>query len=115
MTAKKKDNAFMDIMADEGQDTVAPVESAVPRAPAGTPADTKTGATAKKGEASANRQRGRPRKADAEDIQSTTVRLNSDDHTALRMLALRDKKSMNDVIITALAEYCEKRSVRFGK
>ncbi len=115
MTAKKKDNAFMGIMADEGQDSAVPVESAVPSAPAKAPADAKAGTAVKKGEPSANRQRGRPRKADAEDIQSTTVRLNADDHTALRMLALRDKKSMNDVIITALAEYCEKRSVRFGK
>lgn len=55
--------------------------------------------------------RGRPRKAGSDDLQATTLRLNTDDHSAVRMLALRDKMPMNDLIFTALKEYCERRGV----
>jgi predicted HicB family RNase H-like nuclease len=59
----------------------------------------------------AKRSVGRPRKAIKPDVQTTTIRMDPADHTAVRTLALRDKVAMNDLVFTALKEYCKKRGV----
>lgn len=55
---------------------------------------------------------GRPPKAVKETVQTTTIRLDPDDHLAVRQLALRDKQTMNELVFVALQEYCDKRGVR---
>ena len=61
----------------------------------------------------APRKRGRPPKPENEQLQSTTLRLDPEDHATLRSLAFRDRTTLNDLIYRALADYCEGRSVRF--
>lgn len=55
---------------------------------------------------------GRPPKAVKETVQTTTIRLDPDDHLAVRQLALRDKQTMNELIFVALQKYCDSRGVR---
>jgi predicted HicB family RNase H-like nuclease len=57
---------------------------------------------------------GRPPKAEKELVQSTTIRLDPDDHLAVRQLALRDKQTMNELIFIALKKYCDGRGVRLS-
>ncbi len=55
---------------------------------------------------------GRPPKAVKDTVQTTTIRLDPDDHLAVRQLALRDKQTMNELIFVALQKYCDSRGVR---
>jgi predicted HicB family RNase H-like nuclease len=57
---------------------------------------------------------GRPPKAEKELVQSTTIRLDPDDHQAVRQLALRDRQTMNELIFIALKNYCDGRGVRLS-
>lgn len=54
---------------------------------------------------------GRPKKVKLPEFQTTTIRMDPADHTAVRTLALRDKVAMNSLIFSALKEYCKKRGV----
>ena len=85
---KSKSNAFADLMLDE---------------PAHTPAEKPVPAE----KPPVKQGRGRP-------IQVTTVRLDADDHLAVRTLALRDSMTMNELIQAALRDYCHKRGVRLS-
>lgn len=58
--------------------------------------------------------RGRPKKAAKGDVQMTTIRLDADAHLAIRTLALRDGMTMNQLIETALRDYCHKRGVKIS-
>ena len=57
---------------------------------------------------------GRPPKAVKEAVQTTTIRLDPDDHLSVRQLALRDKQTMNELIFVALKQYCDSRGVRLA-
>lgn len=46
------------------------------------------------------------------EVQITTFRLNAEDHVAIRQLAFRDGQFMNELIVAALREYCDKRGVK---
>lgn len=91
----KSKNAFAGLMLDEP--TPAPAVAPVPTEPP----------PVKQG-------RGRPKKATKGEVQVTTVRLDADDHLAVRTLALRDGITMNDLIKSALRDYCHKRGVRLS-
>ena len=56
------------------------------------------------------RGRGRPRKRQ-EKPQTTTIRLSSDDHMKVRLLAIRGKIAMNTLIFNALSSYCFSQGV----
>lgn len=58
------------------------------------------------------RGRGRPKKESKPDVQTTTIRLDPDDHLAVRQLALRDRMKMNELVFVALKEYCARRGVK---
>lgn len=90
----KSKNAFAGLMLDEPTPApaVAPVQTEPPPVKQG---------------------RGRPKKVTKE-VQVTTVRLDADDHLAVRTLALRDGITMNDLIKYALRDYCHKRGVRLS-
>ncbi len=90
----KKPNPFEDLMNDA---PAAPVVAKAAPAPV---------ATAKR------KGPGRPPKAVKETVQTTTIRLDPDDHLAVRQLALRDKQTMNELIFVALQKYCDSRGVR---
>lgn len=55
---------------------------------------------------------GRPKSTSKSEVQTTTIRLDPDDHAAVRMLALRDKTKMNDLVFIALRDYCGRRGVQ---
>jgi len=93
MKSKNPKNAFADLMNDPS-----------PEAPATQPAE----------KPPVKQGRGRPRKATKGDVQMTTIRLDADDHVAIRTLALRDGMTMNELIQTALRDYCHKRGVRIS-
>lgn len=76
-------------------------------APAPTPKPVEVAATE-----APKRRAGRPKKETKAEVQPTTIRLDTDDHLAVRTLALRDKMPMNILIFTALKEYCNKRGVK---
>lgn len=59
----------------------------------------------------AKRGRGRPA-GPTKETQPTTLRLHPDDHLAVKQLALRDKRQMNDLIYEALRLYCKSRGVQ---
>ena len=92
---KSKSNAFADLMLDEPTPApaVAPVQTEPPPVKQG---------------------RGRPKKVTKGEVQVTTVRLDADDHLAVRTLALRDSMTMNELIQAALRDYCHKRGVRLS-
>lgn len=90
----KKPNPFEDLMAD------------APAAPIVAKASPSPVATQKR------KGPGRPPKASKEVVQTTTIRLDPDDHLAVRQLALRDKQTMNELIFVALQKYCDSRGVR---
>lgn len=90
----KKPNPFEDLMTDA---PAAPVVAKAAPAPVAT--------QKRKGP-------GRPPKASKEVVQTTTIRLDPDDHLAVRQLALRDKQTMNELIFVALQKYCDSRGVR---
>lgn len=54
---------------------------------------------------------GRPPKVQKDETQSTTIRLDPQDHLAVRQLALRDGLTMNDLVFLALKKHCEARGV----
>ena len=56
------------------------------------------------------RGRGRPKKRE-EKPQTTTIRLSSDDHMKVRMLAIRGKIAMNTLVFNALSAYCFSQGV----
>jgi hypothetical protein len=91
-----KKNPFENLMTDPAP--AAPV--VVKAAPA--PVATATG----------KRKAGRPPKTAKEVVQTTTIRLDPDDHLSVRQLALRDKMTMNELIFVALKQYCDSRGVR---
>ena len=91
MKSKNQKNAFADLMSDPK-----------PEAPATQPTE----------KPPVKRGRGRPKKAVKGDVQMTTIRLDADAHVAIRTLALRDGMTMNQLIETALRDYCHKRGVR---
>lgn len=101
MSKKRESNAFNAIMGVQSipaaaapDPTVAPVSELEP-VPAPPPP----------------RGRGRPRvRADAP--QTTTIRISGDNHQKVRQLALRDRVPMNTLVLTALADYCERRGVK---
>jgi len=86
-----KKNAFADLMTDQPPTVASAVEPERPPL---------------------NRGRGRPRTPRKGDIQVTTIRLDADDHLAVRTLALRDGMTMNELIQVALRDYCQKRGVK---
>jgi hypothetical protein len=92
---KSKSNAFADLMLDE---------------PAHTPAEKPVPAE----KPPVKQGRGRPKKVTKGEVQVTTVRLDADDHLAVRTLALRDSMTMNELIQAALRDYCHKRGVRLS-
>lgn len=94
----KKPNPFENLMADEA--TAQVVEKP-------TPAPVAVAKEKRKGP-------GRPPKASKEVVQTTTIRLDPDDHLAVRQLALRDKMTMNELIFVALQKYCDSRGVRLA-
>ena len=55
---------------------------------------------------------GRPKQEVKAEIQTTTIRLNPDDHLAVRQLALRDGQKMNELVFVALKEYCAGRGIK---
>lgn len=55
---------------------------------------------------------GRPKQEVKAEVQTTTIRLNPDDHLAVRQLALRDGQKMNELVFVALKEYCSRRGVK---
>jgi|GEM_PF-2111263 len=55
---------------------------------------------------------GRPKKEVKTEVQTTTIRLDPDDHLAVRTLALRDKMKMNELVFVALKDYCQKRGIK---
>lgn len=55
---------------------------------------------------------GRPKKPKKPEVQTTTIRLDPDDHLAVRQLALRDKMAMNELVFVALKDYCSRRGVK---
>ena len=93
MKSKNPKNAFADLMSD-------PAPEDLETQPAENPA-------VKQG-------RGRPKKPVKGDVQMTTIRLDADAHLAIRTLALRDGMTMNQLIETALRDYCHKRGVRIS-
>ena len=61
----------------------------------------------------AKRGPGRPKRVEPKpDLQMTTIRLDPDDHLAVRTLALRDKMKMNELVFVALKDYCAKRGIK---
>jgi predicted HicB family RNase H-like nuclease len=92
-----KKNPFENLMSDP-----APAVPAVEKA---TPAKAGPVAAKRKGP-------GRPPKDAKEVVQTTTIRLDPDDHLAVRQLALRDRQTMNELIFVALKQYCDNRGVR---
>lgn len=64
--------------------------------------------------AAARKRPGRPPKSEKDNVQTTTIRLDAEDHLAVRQLALRDKQTMNGLIFAALKAYCESRGVRLA-
>lgn len=91
----KKPNPFENLMSDPAP--AAPV--VVKAAPAPVATEKRKGP-------------GRPPKAVKETVQTTTIRLDPDDHLAVRQLALRDRQTMNELIFVALQQYCDSRGVR---
>lgn len=89
-----KKNAFADLMTDQP----------APEAPATKPAE----------KPPVKQGRGRPKKTVKGDVQMTTIRLDADAHLAIRTLALRDGMTMNQLIETALRDYCHKRGVKIS-
>lgn len=57
---------------------------------------------------------GRPKKEKKPEVQTTTIRLDPDDHLAIRQLALRDKQTMNELVFIALKEYSGRRGVKLN-
>lgn len=94
----KKPNPFENLMADAPATAV--VEKVAPAPAKAEPVSTE------------KRKAGRPPKAEKEVVQTTTIRLDPDDHLAVRQLALRDKQTMNELIFVALRQYCDARGVR---
>lgn len=88
-----KKNAFADLMTDQPASEAPAVKPEKPAVKQG---------------------RGRPKKAVKGDVQMTTIRLDADAHLAIRTLALRDGMTMNQLIETALRDYCHKRGVRIS-
>lgn len=93
MKSKNPKNAFTDLMSDPA-----------PEEPATQPDE----------KPAVKQGRGRPKKAVKGDVQMTTVRLDADAHLAIRTLALRDGMTMNQLIETALRDYCHKRGVKIS-
>lgn len=91
----KKPNPFENLMSDPAP--AAPV--VVKAAPAPVATEKRKGP-------------GRPPKAVKETVQTTTIRLDPDDHLAVRQLALRDRQTMNELIFVALQQYCDSRGVK---
>ena len=57
---------------------------------------------------------GRPKKEKKPEVQTTTIRLDPDDHLAVRQLALRDKQTMNELVFVALKEYSARRGIKLN-
>lgn len=93
MKSKNQKNAFADLMNDSASEVPAPHPAEKPPVKQG---------------------RGRPKKPVKGDIQMTTIRLDADDHLTIRTLALRDGMTMNELIQTALRDYCQKRGIKFS-
>lgn len=93
MKSKNPKNAFSDLMSDPA-----------PEAPATKPAE----------KPPVKQGRGRPKKAVKGDVQMTTIRLDADDHIAIRTLALRDGMTMNELVQAALRDYCHKRGIKIS-
>lgn len=55
---------------------------------------------------------GRPKNTKKTEVQTTTIRLDPDDHLAVRQLALRDRMAMNELVFVALKDYCARRGVK---
>jgi predicted HicB family RNase H-like nuclease len=60
---------------------------------------------------SVKRGAGRPKKAEKQQVQITTIRLDPDDHLEVRQLALRKKMAMNELVFVALQAYCKTQGV----
>lgn len=60
----------------------------------------------------AKRGPGRPPKPKKQESKPTTIRLDPDDHLAVRQLALRDDMPMNKLVFVALKDYCARRGVK---
>jgi hypothetical protein len=100
MSKRRESNAFANILGVSAA-PAAVVPEQIPAAPVVTVAT----------EPVPPRGRGRPR-VRAEAPQTTTIRLSGDNHQKVRQLALRDRIPMNTLVLTALADYCERRGVR---